>query len=307
MGWVDADAVGLWTEGKVSYGDNYGSSHMRVIYWTVLVSALSGSAAATTAQSVRDCLTADTGVGIATFWYIGHAGWAVKTSDHLLIFDYRESHEPPQEPSLANGFIDAAEIADQATIVFVTHQHGDHYDPKIFQWSDTVRDIRYVFGWNVATDRETVRMLGSRETREIGAVEISTINHEFDGVPEVAFLVTVDGLVIYHSGDHGTVTDDPNPTFVDNIDYLSSLRRQIDLAFVSTFGRIGGGLVNAGDRYTIEKLRPRALFPMHRGGNEELYERFAREISREDVKTAVYYANRRGDRFTYAGGRVSRK
>lgn len=29
----------------------------------------------------------------------------------------------------------------------VTHQHADHYDPKIFQWADTVPDITYVIGW----------------------------------------------------------------------------------------------------------------------------------------------------------------
>jgi L-ascorbate metabolism protein UlaG (beta-lactamase superfamily) len=277
---------------------------MRATNWGACLAVLGTLAAPATAQSVNELLNADMARGAATLWYLGHAGWAVKTRDHLLIFDYWESHEPPRDGTLANGFIDAAEIAGQRTIVFVTHQHGDHYDPKIFQWADTVRNITYVFGWNVTTDQQAVRMLGPRETRQIDGVMVATINHEFDNVPEVAFLVEVDGLVIYHSGDHGTVTEDPNPVFVDNIDYLSSLGRQIDIAFVSTFGRIGGGMVNNGDRYTIGKLKPRALFPMHHGGNEDLYEKFAREMKNEDAATAVHYADRRGECFTYAAGRV---
>lgn len=112
-----------------------------------LVVALSISAVPTAAQSVNELLAADMEEGAATVWYLGHAGWAVKIRDHLLIFDYWESLEPPRQAWLANGFIDAAEIADQRTIVFVTHQHADHYDPKIFQWADTVPDITYVFGW----------------------------------------------------------------------------------------------------------------------------------------------------------------
>jgi len=277
---------------------------VHVIGPATLVAALSISAVPTAAQSVNELLAADMEEGAAAVWHLGHAGWAVKTRDHLLIFDYWESREPPRQASLANGFIDAEEIADQRTIIFVTHQHADHYDPKIFQWADTVPDITYVFGWNVRTDRPAVRMAGPREMRRIGGAVIATIDYDFDDVPEVAFLVEVDGVVVYQSGDHGTVTDEPNPIFIDNIDHLASLGKQIDLAFVSTFGRFGGGVVSEGDRYTIEKLRPRALFPMHHGGNEDLYERFAREMRREGVETAVHYAERRGDYFTYAAGGV---
>ena len=45
---------------------------------------------------------------------------------------------------------------------------------------------------------------------------------------------------------------------------------------------------------------------MHHGDNEDLYERFAREIRREDVRTAVYDATRPGDHFSYKSGRVER-
>jgi len=258
------------------------------------------------AQDTRAVLTAELELGEATIWYLGHAGWAVKTRDNLLIFDYWESTAPRSRRSLSNGYVDPAEIADQNVYVFVSHSHGDHYDPIILEWQSVIPNITYVFGWEFATESSYVCLTEPRETRRIDGLEVSTINHDFDGIPEVAFLVTLDSLVLYHSGDHGTWSDPPNSVFVDNIDYLAGLGKQIDVAFISTFGQRGGGIINAGDRYSIERLSPRVMFPMHHGDNEDLYERFAREIRREDVRTAVYDATRPGDHFSYKSGRIER-
>ncbi len=258
------------------------------------------------AQTARELLTARVEEGRATIWYLDHSGWAVKTGSHLLIFDYVAGQANHSGRSLDHGFIDPAEIADQNVVVFVTHQHSDHYDPGILRWEDEVEHITYVFGWEAPACNKHVCLADLRGTRTLGGMEIVTVNHEFDRIPEVAFLVMLDGLAIYHSGDHGTVADEPNPTFKDNIDYLASLNKSIDIAFISTFGRIGGGAINNGDRYTIEVLRPRVTFPMHHGDNEDLYERFAREISKENVKTSVYYATRPGDSFSYVNGRIEK-
>ena len=38
--------------------------------------------------------------GEAAVWYLFHAGWAVKTSSTLMIFDYWEQIPKPQQPSL---------------------------------------------------------------------------------------------------------------------------------------------------------------------------------------------------------------
>jgi L-ascorbate metabolism protein UlaG (beta-lactamase superfamily) len=258
-------------------------------------------------QDTRGLLTAELQLGEATMWHLGHAGWAVKTRDHLLIFDYWESSEPESDRSLARGCVDPTEIADQDVYVFVSHSHGDHYDPVVLEWQQMIPDATYVFGWGFSTDSRYVCLIEPRETRKFDGLEVATINHDFDGIPESAFIIQVDGLTIYHSGDHGTWSDPPNSVFTSNIDYLAARYEQIDIAFISTFGqRRGGSTINAGDRYSIEVLRPSAMFPMHQGGNEDLYERFAREIRREDVKTAVHYASRPGDRFTYKDGRVGR-
>ncbi len=251
-------------------------------------------------------VSATVGTGSATVWYLGHAGWAVKTQSHLLIFDYVGGQPTERGLSLDHGYVDPLEIADQDVVVFVSHSHGDHYDRGILAWADRVRNIQYVFGWAFGACPRDACLAQPREIRLLDGIEVATINHDFDGIPEAAFLVTVDGLVIYHSGDHGTVTDELNPAFKANVDYLASLNKSIDIAFISTFGRIGGGIVNNGDRYTIGELRPKVTFPMHHGGNEDLYEQFAREMAKDGVDTAVHYAEKPGDSFSYASGRITR-
>jgi ankyrin repeat protein len=82
----------------------------------------------------------------AVVWFLGHSGWAVKTRNHLLIFDYFPEGENPANPGLCNGHVDPAEIANQKVAVFASHHHGDHFSPAIFEWRDQVTDITYFLG-----------------------------------------------------------------------------------------------------------------------------------------------------------------
>lgn len=244
--------------------------------------------------------------GEALVWYLGHAGWAVRTSSRLLIFDYWEQREVPGERSLDRGRVNPAEIRDLDVFVFVSHSHGDHYDPTIFGWADTIPGITYVFGWDADQGPDYVCMSEPREEHDFDGMLVSTINHDFDGVPEVAYLVKVDGLVIFHSGDHGSTTEVPNQIFTSNIDYFAAKQDQVDLAFISTFGCRGSSVVNNGDLYTIDKLRARAVFPMHHGGEEALNQRFVDDVADEAHPTQLVAALRLGDRFHYSEGRARR-
>jgi len=42
-----------------------------------------------------------------------------------------------------------------------------------------------------------------RISQSFGPLEVKNIFHDFDGIPESAFFIEVDGLAIYYSGDHG--------------------------------------------------------------------------------------------------------
>jgi len=78
----------------------------------------------------------------ALVWYLGHAGFAVKTKNHFLIFDYMGKREIPSHPGLANGAINPDEIKNEAVSVFVSHQHSDHYFRGIFDWKNSIQNMQ---------------------------------------------------------------------------------------------------------------------------------------------------------------------
>ncbi len=240
--------------------------------------------------------------GEALIWYLGHAGWAVKTQHHFFIFDYvlgYQLREPSQNPSLSDGYIAPAEIKGQNVFVFVSHGHGDHFDPAIFEWEKSIENITYVFGWEAGKNPDHVYLKEPRMKKAFDGLEVFTINHDFDGIPEVAYLLKADDLVIYFSGDHGSTGEDINPVFKDNIDYLSQQARDIDIAFISQFGSRTGGEVNNGDLYTISKLGPRVTLPMHQGRGERFYKKFAQEANQKGARAEFLCAEKAGDRFHY--------
>jgi ankyrin repeat protein/L-ascorbate metabolism protein UlaG (beta-lactamase superfamily) len=232
--------------------------------------------------------------GEAVVWYLGHSGWAVKTKSHLLVFDYSERAAPVSEPRLANGYIDPSEIQDHNVIVFVSHQHSDHFDRKIFEWQEKVKNITYVFGWKAADNPDYVYLVGPRGKIKIGDVEVFTINDHHDGVPEVAYLVKADEVVIYHSGDYVGRLD----SFRNDIDYFAGKCDRVDLLF--TF------LVGNTSKYAIKRLKPVYAFPMHSFGRDYLYQGAALKLGKANPRTEMVCGEFQGDRYVYKKRKISR-
>ncbi|KPJ94490.1 MAG: hypothetical protein AMS18_03630 [Gemmatimonas sp. SG8_17] len=273
-----------------------------------MVAILLGAIALLLPQSLgaQDTLFSDLlARGEAEIWYLGHSGWAVRTQHHFLIFDYWEAmqtmppgveYEKPADASLATGFIVPSQLSDQNVVVFVSHAHSDHYDPVILDWQESLEHIEYVFGWDGESPPHTVRIDTPRKSVVIDDVRVFTVSHDFDGIPEAAFLVQTDGVTLYHSGDHGS-SPAYQQRFRDNIDYLAGIARDIDIAFTVTWG---------GEDYMIAQLSPKAVFPQHEGGNEHRLRSWAEQASRAGLQAAVCCAEHRGDRFVYSGGVVRR-
>ena len=144
--------------------------------------------------------------GKAKIWFLGHCGFAVATQNHFLISDYVEKtlenqFGRPDSPSLETGYINPEEIKDLKVRVFVTHSHTDHYDSVIYSWEETIPDIEYFFGWQASENPQYHYLTGPRAEWQDDDMQIYTVNSHHSGVPEVAYLVMVDGLAIYHNGD----------------------------------------------------------------------------------------------------------
>ncbi len=240
--------------------------------------------------------------GTAIVWYTGHSGWAIKTEKNLLIFDYWKRNAISDTPSLMNGAIDPEEIKGLNVSVFISHDHADHYMPAVFDWKDKVTKINYYTGFT-PKDKNGYKFLKPQKTWKLDGMEVTTIESTDTGV---AFLVKVDGLVIYHSGDHANMKRDMSGKFKPTTDYLASLGLTPDLYFAPVSGCNFRDKVSLkqGVYYTIKKMKPKAVFPMHGGSNTKSYIDFAETAKKDGISTPFYYPLVEGDWFFYKGGKV---
>jgi L-ascorbate metabolism protein UlaG (beta-lactamase superfamily) len=239
----------------------------------------------------------------AAVWYLGHCGYAVRTQNHLLIFDYQETYDGrhrksvPSQCSLAGGWINPEEIKDLKVRVFVSHSHQDHFDPVILTWKKVIPDIAYYFGWKADGDPSYNYLIGPRAELTSGGLALATINSHHSGVPEVGWLVKVDGLVIYHNGD--CQPDDPGAEH----DFLKSKSSRVDLAFVFP-------VTKPGQRYTLQEedffrtFNVGAAFPMHATAGDAMYLEFQKTFQTKFPGLRIYVPMKLGQQFVFENGKI---
>jgi len=256
-------------------------------------------------EVMRECPAdfRDLGDREAIVWYLGHSGWAVKTENHFLVFDYHNRDREPAAPGLCNGFINPGELAGEKVTVFVSHEHGDRYDPAIFEWRENLDDVAYVLGCQ-PEDVPPYRFIGGREVREIRGMTVTTIESNDTGV---GFLIEADGMVIYHAGDHANRYRDFSGPYKAEIEWLAEKGVRPDLAFMPISGCGFGDqeAVKAGVHYTIETLEPFVFLPMHGGSDAYRYKEFVDECEDRFPGTKMEAVEYRGDHFRYRKGKIS--
>jgi L-ascorbate metabolism protein UlaG (beta-lactamase superfamily) len=140
-----------------------------------------------------------------------------------------------------------------------------------------------------------------------GDLVVATTGSTDEGV---GFLVTVDGLTLYHAGDHARWAEGDAKAFEAEIQWLKSLGSTIDLAFfpIAT-GRACDPRPSIwrGVRDAARELRPRVLIPMHVQCADKLdvYERFRASVQDGLKGTSVVAPARMGERFHYEGDRMT--
>ncbi len=151
--------------------------------------------------------------GDAVFWWLGQHSFIVKTSCATLYFDPYLSEDPGREvPTLL-----LPEEVTNATVVFGSHDHGDHIDHPSLRgiataspqaWFLVPKSARPVLE-GLGISQEQIVAIDAEETWESSGVRVTAIAsaHEFfdraetTGYPYLGFIVRSGGVTIYHSGD----------------------------------------------------------------------------------------------------------
>lgn len=203
--------------------------------------------------------------------FLGHSGFLVELEAACLLFDWSEGELPslPEKPLL----------------VFASHRHQDHFQPRIFTLDDDSREVSFFLGsdlkltesrkqrWNIPPETAAhCHVLKGGETVRMGAAAVETLTSTDEGV---AFLVTCSGHTIYHAGDLNWwhwVGEDPawNRNMESNFKrYIEPLRgRHIDLAFAPLDPRQKNA-ASWGFRYLLELADISHIVPMHQWKNPQ--------------------------------------
>lgn len=126
--------------------------------------------------------------------YLHHSGFAVRTENHLLVFDYYKDPSKSMPELLEQG---------KTVYVFSSHSHTDHFNAEIEKFQSTVAayflssDISTAGGLSGVAQNKLIYM-NPYQNKEHQAITVVTYGSTDQGV---SFLVEVDGWRIFHAGD----------------------------------------------------------------------------------------------------------
>lgn len=231
--------------------------------------------------------------------YLYHSGFAVKTEHHFFIFDYYL--DTPHGCGLEKGVINPEEIRDLDVVVFASHRHPDHFNPRIFSWRKTVRKIRYVLSDDIRTSEDVLKVRPG-ETYDLGDLTVRTLKSTDEGV---AFLLVADGLHIYHAGDLNLWHWNGEPDG-DNAEMARRYREQIDtlkgekidIAFVPVDPRLEEHYLLGLD-YFMKTVGANLAVPIHLGDDFSVFGELERDGRADAYREKIASYSKRGDAIFY--------
>ena len=183
--------------------------------------------------------------------YLDHSGFLLECKDRYCIFDYYKGELPPLDK-------------EKEVLVFCSHCHGDHYNPKIFDLLDE-RGMRYraVLASDISDEKRLSKIERSfvnpdQSYRLAGGIQVETLLSNDSGV---AFIVSSENRelrAIFHT-EIGKIKD-----------------RHFDIAFVPLDPRLEAHYAD-GLLYFLERVNCDAVFPIHYWGEPDVIQRFLTE------------------------------
>ena len=217
--------------------------------------------------------------------YIGHSGFLLETDGVYFLFDYYKGEIPKLN-------------AKKPIVVLVSHKHGDHYNPMIFELIKQYPLIYYVLSKDVPVKwkleefknegislEEHVTVMRKNEETELKlpgekSVHIKTLKSTDIGV---AFLLEYEGKRYYHAGDLNLwLWEGESKQYNDNMrmKYFRELEKlkgmEMEAAFVPLDPRQEKDAF-AGMESFLEYTKAKNVFPMHFWENYGIIEDFLNE------------------------------
>ncbi len=214
--------------------------------------------------------------------YLYNSGFLMETSTHLLVFDFYKDVEGTRDSAISmEGILEEASKAGKEVAVFVSHSHGDHYNPAIFQWANMGLNIKYFLSNDVSAAKRKgeIYTLATYEDMKFEDMYIKAYGSTDQGI---SFLIKVDGVTVFHAGDLNwwdwwDETREENEKaarwFKEELEKLEG--EAIDIAFFPVDSRLKDKFYLGGD-YFINKLEPKVFVPMHFREDYKITNEFAK-------------------------------
>jgi len=184
-----------------------------------------------------------------------HSGVMVETDNSQIYFDLISDQKP---------FVDMS----KNQYYFVSHAHNDHYDPKVYHIPNQNTYLVLSDDIEELPEGHTVMIVEPNKSYKIENMSIKTYDSTDSGV---SFLVSIDDVIIFHSGDlnwwhweNRPIQEQKN----EEIAYKSIVSNlegeRIDIAFVPVDPRLKSS-ASLAIRHFIEKVDVTTVFPIHFG------------------------------------------
>lgn len=229
--------------------------------------------------------------------HFGHSSVAVETENNFLIFDYYKDMSFLQEEFNRIGGLSPDYFRNNKQIyVFVSHSHGDHFNPEIFGWKKFNKDIQYILGYDVRemVHQEDCHYMEPYKSLQLGNLHIKSFGSTDKGV---SFLVSVDNFTIFHAGDLNWwhwKNFSPEEQKQEEVDFkreISHLEgKAIDIAFVPVDPRLDEFYYLAG-LYFSQTLQPQLLVPIHFREDYSVCHALRKKLADIPVKVANFTAS----------------
>jgi L-ascorbate metabolism protein UlaG (beta-lactamase superfamily) len=218
--------------------------------------------------------------------FLQHASFLVECEKVALLFDYFD------------GEVTLPENKD--LIVFASHRHGDHYNKRIFDLPARAFVLSDDIPAEDIPHGIVVHRMGSHQRIEVEGLVARTLQSTDEGV---AFLLEVEGKVIYFAGDlNNWFWEEEGEAYTSWMEReyhkeLDRLPSAIDVAFVPVDPRLGKRY-GLGARDLLERVSVSYLVPMHMWGEFAVGAALKEAVSSYDVE--VLTAQRNGQRWRIA-------